>query len=201
MPICLGKAKFNPKRDYEKCACRGTKVDGKCMFGELCKKEAVVYKVTDQPTGFSYIGKAQGGLGKRINAHVNGLKAFWNLREKYKKYTTKTASNKFKLSTPRNFKPRRTSSISTPICSQELSQTPDQQGVSALVKFMSEYLTPSQKSISNDEPDSETEMSESDESESEFSQILTPTPFQREFGIRSTEKNPKKREEEKDFHA
>ena len=201
MPICLGKAKFNPKRDYEKCACRGTKVDGKCMFGELCKKEAVVYKVTDHPTGFLYIGKAQGGLGKRINAHVNGIKAFWNLRERYEKQATKTASNKFILSTPRIFKPRRTSSISTPICSQELSQTPDQQGLSALVKFMSEYLTPSQKSISNDEPDSETEMSESEESENEFSQTLTPTPFQREFGIRSTEKNPKKREEEKDFHA
>ena len=101
MPICLEKAKFNPKRNYDQCACGGTKVDGKCMFNKLCKKEAVVYKVTDQPTGFSYIGKAQGGLSKKTNMHVNGMKAFWNLGDRDKKYTAKTASNNDQVTTPK----------------------------------------------------------------------------------------------------
>ena len=44
---------FNPKRavKYNQCACKTTKFDGKCMFNEKCKTEAIVYNVQWIPTG------------------------------------------------------------------------------------------------------------------------------------------------------
>ena len=89
------KAKFNLKKDYEKCACKGTKCKGVCMFPEgTCNKEAIVYKVTVEPSMHTYIGKAQGRVGKRITTgHINGLKPFLNLRKRYEKQMVKTATN------------------------------------------------------------------------------------------------------------
>ena len=59
---------------------------------------------------------------------------------------------------------------------------------------MLENLTSAQKSDSSVNFDSKTEMSESGASENEFSQLPSPTPFQREFGMRSTEKDFEKQE-------
>ena len=78
---------FDPKKasKYHQCACRSTKVDGKCMFDGDCKKEAIIYNVLWVPTGHNYIGKSQGNLAHRINRwHVSDLVAFYNVRVKNK---------------------------------------------------------------------------------------------------------------------
>ena len=189
MPTLLEKSKFILNKDYKKCSCKGTKCNGKCMFPVgTCRKEASVYKVTVAPSNHTYIGKAQGGLGKRINlGHINGLKPFCNLRDRFEKRIAKIATTIKKLTmTPRRNKPSKTKPVATPESSQELSQTPDQSGMLALIKLMSENLTPVQKPNSSDESDLETESEMS--TEDEISQPLTPEdPFQREFGMRLTE--------------
>ena len=88
VPTCRTNEEFDPKKaaKFYKCACKSTKVDGKCMFNEQCKKEATIYKVEWIPTSHTYIGKSQGNLSKRINqGHINCLVAYWNLRDKYNK--------------------------------------------------------------------------------------------------------------------
>ena len=58
---------FDPKRadKYYKRACKSTKVDGKCIFDEKFKTEAIICSVQYIPTGHTYIGKSQGNLSKR----------------------------------------------------------------------------------------------------------------------------------------
>ena len=117
MPTSLEKSKFNPNKDYEVCSCKGTKCNGKCMFPVgTCRKEAIIYKVTVEPSNHTYIGKAQGGLGKRINTgHINGLKPFCNLRDRFEKKIAKTATTIKKLTmTPRRNKPSKTKPVATP---------------------------------------------------------------------------------------
>ena len=88
VPSVKSGKEFDQKKTAKlyKCACKSTKVDGKCMFNEQCKTEAIIYKVQWIPTGHAYIGKTQGNLSERINrGHINGLVAFWNLRDKHNK--------------------------------------------------------------------------------------------------------------------
>ena len=60
---------FGPKKavKFYKRACKSTKVDGKCIFNEKCKTEALIYKVEWISTSHTYIRKSQGHLSKRIN--------------------------------------------------------------------------------------------------------------------------------------
>ena len=88
-------------------------------------------------------------------------------------------------------KTRRYSTVITPECSQELTQTPNQKGMSALVELMKTRLTPDQNSCSDDKTDDETTMSQTDDEtlDNDLSQLLTPkTNFQKVFG-RPTDKN------------
>ena len=62
---------------YYKCACKSTKLDGKCIFDKKCKTEAISYNVQQIPTGHTYIGKSQRHFSKRINQHIDKLVAFW----------------------------------------------------------------------------------------------------------------------------
>ena len=92
MPTDRENHTFDQKKasKYHQCACRSTKVEGKCMFDGKCKTEAIIYNVLWVPTGHNYIGKSQGNLAHRINrGHVNDLVAFYNVRVKYKKYIAK----------------------------------------------------------------------------------------------------------------
>ena len=76
VPTDQSDEEFDQKKavKFYKCACKSTKVDGKCMFNEQCKTEAIIYKVHWVPTGHTYIRKSQGNLSKRINQdHINGL--------------------------------------------------------------------------------------------------------------------------------
>ena len=174
------------------------------MFDGNCKTEAIIYNVQWTPTGHNYIGKSQGNIAHRINrGHINGLVSFWNLRDKYDKYIAKESETIAK--TPKG-KTRRHSTVITPICSQELTQTPNQNGMSALVEFMNTRLTPDQNSCSDDETDDETTIcpSQTDDEtlDNDLSQMLTPkTTFQKVFG-RPTDKkktpNPTSVEELRD---
>ena len=136
----MEKSKFNPNKDYEGCSCKGTKCDGKCMFPVgTCRKEAIIYKVTVEPSNHTYIGKAQGGLGKRINlGHMNGLKPFCNLRDRFEKKIAKTATAIQKLTkTPKRNKNSKTKPVATP---ESLQEPSDQQGMSELIKLMKTRL-------------------------------------------------------------
>ena len=70
---------------------------------------------------------------------------------------------------------RRHSHVETPQCPQELTQTPSQTELTALVTFMNSCLTLNQNSYSNDETEDETTMSQSDDepTDNELSQSLT----------------------------
>ena len=48
---------FDPKRadKYYKCACKITKVDGKCISSKICKTEAIIYNVQRTPIGHTYL--------------------------------------------------------------------------------------------------------------------------------------------------
>ena len=48
---------FDPKRadKYYKCACKITKVDGKCISSKICKTEAIIYNIQRIPTGHTYL--------------------------------------------------------------------------------------------------------------------------------------------------
>merc|ERR1711966_219062 len=189
VPTCRTDEEFDPKKavKFYKCACKSTKVDGKCMFNEQCKKEAIIYKVEWTPTSHTYIGKSQGNLAKRINqGHVNNLVGFWNLRDKYNKNIAKVSA----LVTPKEDTSRifSFSTVVTPECSQELTQTPT--GLSPLINFMTARLIHNPDFNSNDETDEETTMSDSGESsdKEENSQPLNKlTEFQKAFG-RPTDK-------------
>ena len=205
MPTDRKNDEFDPKKasKYHQCACRSTKVDGKCMFDGKCKTEAIIYNVQWIPTSHNYIGKSQGNLAHRINrGHVNGLVAFWNLRDKYDKYIAKESVKEI-AKTPKG-RTRRYSTVVTPECSQELTQTPSQTGISALVKLIKTCLTPDQNSYSNDETDDETTMSQTDDEtlDEDLSQPLTPkTDFQKVFGRPADKKknpNPTSLEELRD---
>ena len=189
VPSVKSGKEFDQKKTAKlyKCACKSTKVDGKCMFNEQCKTEAIIYKVQWIPTGHAYIGKTQGNLSERINrGHINGLVAFWNLRDKY----NKNIAEENAFITPKGGTGRRFSfsTVVTPECSQELTQTPT--GLSPLVNFMTARLAPNPDFDSNDETDDETVMSSSEDepSDEEISQPLnTKTKFQKVFG-RPTDK-------------
>lgn len=189
VPSVKSGKEFDQKKTAKlyKCACKSTKVDGKCMFNEQCKTEAIIYKVQWIPTGHAYIGKTQGNLSERINrGHINGLVAFWNLRDKY----NKNIAEENAYITPKGGTGRRFSfsTVVTPECSQELTQTPT--GLSPLVNFMTARLAPNPDFDSNDETDDETVMSSSEDepSDEEISQPLnTKTKFQKVFG-RPTDK-------------
>ena len=199
VPTCRTNKEFDPIKavKFYKCACKGTKVDGKCIFEEQCKKEAIIYKVEWTPTSHTYIGKSQGNLSKRINTgHINGLVAFWNLRDKYNGNIAKGSA----FITPKEGTSRRFSfsTVVTPECSQELTQTPT--GLSPLINFMTTRLTNNPDSNSSDETDEETILSTSEESsdEEENSQTPNKTEFQKAFGRPSDKKkypNPKSLEE------
>ena len=183
----MSDKELEPKKavKFYKCACKSRKVDGKCMFNEQCKTEAMLYKVQWIPTGYTYIRKSQGNLSKRINqGHVNGLVAFWNLRDKYNKNIAKGSAFK----TPKEGTSRRFSfsTVVTPECPQELTQIPT--GLSPLIGFMTARLAKSPDFNSNDETDDETTMSDSGESsdKEENSQPLNKlTEFQKVFGRRT----------------
>ena len=119
------------------------------------------------------------------------------MRDKYNKNIAK--GNAF--ITPKGGTGRRFSfsTVVTPECSQELTQTPT--GLSPLVNFMTARLAPNPDFDSNDETDDETVMSSSEDepSDEEISQPLnTKTKFQKVFG-RPTDKkknpNPRSLEE------
>ena len=82
------------------------------------------------------------------------------MRVKYKKYIAKDEVITI-AKTPKG-KPRRYSTVVTPECSQELTQTPNHGGISALVELMKTRLTPNQNLYLSDEDD-ETTMSQSDD--------------------------------------
>ena len=128
----------------------------------------------------------QGNLSKRINqGHINGLLAFWNLRDKYNKNIAKVSA----LITPKRGTGRRFSfsTVVTPGRLQELTQTPT--GLSPLVDFMTARLANNPDFDSNDETDNETTMSSfEDSSDEETSQQLnTKIEFQTVFA-RPTDK-------------
>jgi len=77
-----------PKEKYykPKCACRGTKVNGKCLYNEQCKQPAVIYNAMWTPTNNNYIGKSQEFFQKRGNDHVQALGVYFKKRKKYLKY-------------------------------------------------------------------------------------------------------------------
>ena len=161
VPTCRTAEEFDPKKavKFYKCACKSTKVDGKCMFNEQCKKEAIIYKVEWIPTGHTYIGKSQGNLSKRINqGHINDLVAFWNLRDKYEKNIAK--GNAFITPKERNSRRFSFSTVVTPECLQMLTETP--KGLSPLISFMTARLANSPDLYSNDETDKETVLSATD---------------------------------------
>ena len=178
---------------YHQCACRSPKVEGKCMFDGKCKTEAIIYNVLWVPTGHNYIGKSQGNLAHRINrGHVNDLVAFYNVRVNYKHYIAKDEVINI-AKTPKG-KPRRYSTVVTPEYSQELTQTPNQTGISALVELIKARLTPNQNLYSSDETDDETTMSQSEDKslDERLSQPLTPkTAFQAAFGRPTEKRSPK----------
>ena len=98
--------------------------------------------------------------------------AFWNLRDKYIKNIAKGSA----LITPKGRTSGRFSfsTVTTPECLQELTQTPRE--LSPLVDFMTTHLVNAQISDSNDETGEETNMSSSEDKTSgeDFSQQLTP---------------------------
>ena len=108
------------------------------------------------------------------------------MRDKYNKNIAKESA----LITPKE----RTSifsfsTVATPECSQELTQTPT--GLSPLVDFMTTRLANIKNSDLNDKTDKKTAMSSSDDetSREDFSRPLNPkTEFQKVFG-RPTEKS------------
>ena len=183
---------LDPKKTikFYKCACKNTKVDGKCMFNEQCKTEAIIYKIQWIPTGHTYIRKSQGNLSKRTNqGHINDLVAFWNLRDKYNKNVAKGSA----FITPKEGTGQRFSfsTVVTPECSQELTQTPT--GLSPLIDFMTARLAKSPGFNSSDETDDETTMSSSEESSDEeiSQQLNTKSEFQKVFGRPTDKKKPR----------
>ena len=114
--------------------------------------------------------------------------AFWNLRDKYNKNIAK----KSELITSKGGTGVRFSfsTVVTPECSQEFTQTPT--GLSSLVSFMIAHVANNPDFDSNRETDNETTMSSSEDetSDEEISQPLTPkTDFQKEVGRPTNKKN------------
>ena len=61
VPMDRSDEESSPKKavEFYKCAYKITKVDGKCIFEEKCKTEAIIYKDEWIPTSHTYIGKPQ----------------------------------------------------------------------------------------------------------------------------------------------
>ena len=52
------------------CNCnKASKVDGKCIYGDKCRKCIVVYKCEYSICGMFYIGNTQNHIKKRMNEH------------------------------------------------------------------------------------------------------------------------------------
>ena len=56
---------WNGKVPNNSCGCQNkTKVNGKCLFGGICRAEKIIYKTTCLPTMKYYIGKTQDDFKK-----------------------------------------------------------------------------------------------------------------------------------------
>ena len=87
--------KHNPRKP---CGCIKTTLlaSGKCSYNwighEMCRTENLIYRTSWMPTGMNYIGKCQDDIKGRTQIHIQGIKPFFTIQQKFKELET-TSTN------------------------------------------------------------------------------------------------------------